>query len=164
MKLRTRLHKRGMTSLLMTSKACSGTGSIVLPGSLGMMESISTNKIRFASSCPLRVEIGMGASDFLDTLYRLLASVSSSARFRTEGIPQSSKSPAQRASPSYHKIRFTLKVKIFSLSPPNEDQTVSFQIGWAISPTPSRFRPPTRQVGCRLGSEKYSRAEKVIHA
>jgi hypothetical protein len=54
---------------LTTSRACSGTGSGVLPGSQRMMESIFANKVRFASTCRLHVEFGMGAGGTLDTLY-----------------------------------------------------------------------------------------------
>jgi hypothetical protein len=57
-KLRTRLHKYGITSLLTTSRACSGTGSCILPGSLRIMENLFANKTRFASSYRLDVEIG----------------------------------------------------------------------------------------------------------
>jgi hypothetical protein len=67
--IETQLHKHGMTSLLVTFRACSGTGSGVLPGSLRMMEIILANKTRFASLCRLHVEIGMEAAEFLDTLY-----------------------------------------------------------------------------------------------
>jgi hypothetical protein len=62
-------YKYRMTSLLPTSRVCSGTGSGILPGSLRMMKSVFANKTRLASSCRLHVETGMGAWDFLDILY-----------------------------------------------------------------------------------------------
>jgi hypothetical protein len=60
----------GMTSLLTTSKVCSGTGSGVLPGSLRVTESILANEARFASSSRLHVEIGIGLVISWHPVYR----------------------------------------------------------------------------------------------
>jgi hypothetical protein len=53
-----------MTSLLRTSRACSGTGSGLLAGSLRMMDSRLANQKRFASSCRLHIEIRIGVGTF----------------------------------------------------------------------------------------------------
>jgi hypothetical protein len=60
----------GITSLLTTSKVCSGTRSGVLPGLLRMMENILANETRFASSSRLHVEIGIGLVISWHPVYR----------------------------------------------------------------------------------------------